>query len=79
MIRRKFRRLPERTRCPFRRFILWKTVMNIGRNILEKILRLRALENCGVLAQFVRDLVDDEVAVVRERLIGLLPARRASS
>lgn len=38
-------------------------------NILEKILRFRAIEQRGVLAQFVRDLVDDEVATVRERLI----------
>src|SRR5450631_1468229 len=42
------------------------------RNILEKILRLRALEERGVLAQFVRDLVDDEVAAVRERLVCFL-------
>ena len=39
------------------------------RNILEKILRLHAIEEGGMLAQFVRDLIDDEVAAVRERLI----------
>ena len=39
------------------------------RNILEKILRLHAIEDGSMLAQFVRDLVDDEVAAVRERLI----------
>jgi len=39
------------------------------RNILEKILRLHAIEEGSMLAQFVRDLVDDEVTAVRERLI----------
>ena len=38
-------------------------------DILEKILRLRAIEERGVLAQLVRDLIDDEMAALRERLI----------
>ena len=38
-------------------------------NIREKILRLDAIKKRGVLSEFIRDLVDDEAAAVRERLI----------
>ena len=38
-------------------------------NIREKILRLRAIKKRGVLSEFIRDLVDDEAAALRKRLI----------
>src|SRR6266404_534045 len=41
------------------------------RNILQKIFRLRVLENFRVLLQFVRDLVNDETAASRERVMRL--------
>ena len=38
-------------------------------DILEKIFRFRAIENRRVLAQFVRDLINDEMAALRERVV----------
>src|SRR6202008_4466011 len=69
MIRRKFRRLPERATMPVPPVHLMKNRNEHRWNILEKILRLRPIEERGMLAQFVRDLINDEVAAVRERFI----------
>ena len=42
------------------------------RNILQEILRLGAIEQGGVLPEFVRDLVDDEGAAIGQRIVGFL-------
>src|SRR6185437_6694283 len=41
------------------------------RDILQKIFRFIALENCGVLPQLVGDLVNDELAVGLKRIVRL--------
>src|SRR5215216_3374617 len=41
------------------------------RDILQKIFRFVALENCGVLPQLVGDLVNDKLAVRLKRIVGL--------
>src|SRR5205807_1879856 len=38
-------------------------------DILQEVFRFRVLEKCGVLLQFVGDLVNDETATRRQRLI----------
>src|SRR5437879_4441681 len=42
------------------------------RNVLQKIFRLRLIENGGVLFQLVRNLVDDEAAVRSEGFMRFL-------
>jgi len=39
------------------------------RDILQEVFRFRMLEKCGVLLQFVGDLINDETAARRERII----------
>src|SRR5436309_15491964 len=46
-----------------------------GRNVLQEIFGLRALENFGVLLQFVGDLINNEAAASRERLVSFLEQR----
>src|SRR6059058_3192512 len=41
-------------------------------NVLQKIFRPRLGEHGGVIAQLVRDLVDDELSTVRQRVMRLL-------
>src|SRR4029077_11891965 len=45
------------------------------RNVLQEIFGLRTLENFGVLLQFVGDLINDEAAASRERVMRLLQQR----
>src|SRR5260370_7706497 len=46
-----------------------------GRNVMKTIFGLRSFENSGVLLQFVRDLINDEAAASRERVMSLLQQR----
>ncbi len=39
------------------------------RDILQEVFRFGVLEKCGVLLQFVGDLINDETAVRRQRII----------
>src|ERR1700680_4605620 len=43
-----------------------------GRNVLQEIFGLGAIENFSVLPQFVRDLINDKSTAGRERVVSLL-------
>src|SRR5467141_1356601 len=43
-----------------------------GRNVLQEIFGLGAIENFSVLPQLVRDLINDKPTASRERVVGLL-------
>src|ERR1700716_972738 len=43
-----------------------------GRNVLQEIFGLGAVEDFSVLPQLVRDLVNDKPTASRERVVGLL-------
>jgi len=57
-------------------FVFSKTVMT-WRNVLQEIFGLRALEDFGVLLQFVGDLLNDEAAAIGERVMSCWSKRRA--
>src|SRR4051812_43330457 len=46
-----------------------------GRNVLQEIFRLRMFENCCVLLQLVRHLIDDKAPVIGQSIVGLAQER----
>ncbi len=68
----KTRRLCGAALAAIERLHLLKNGDEHGGYILQEVLRLCVFEERGVLLQFVRDLINDETAPRRERIVGFL-------